>query len=136
MSRRIRSHLDLIYPDVTGRARSLVSLSSSRNQREVRKFQIGDEVYARDLRTNKLSWIPGKIIGPVSYRIQVEDKTIRRHVDHLQEGTRESVKPNLIPAESTLESAPDLTDVIPIEVPTNSGGLGSCEPVSDGGSAS
>lgn len=84
MSRRLRSPLDLVYPEVTGHPRRN---PTERGVAIPRSFEIGQQVYVRDFRSRKPGWVPGtikQVTGPVSYQIEVEDRIIRRHVDHVR----------------------------------------------------
>ncbi len=54
----------------------------------VREFQVGDKVYARDYSHNGNKWLSAtitQVTGPVSYVIKLTDGSVmRRHVDQLR----------------------------------------------------
>jgi len=90
MGRNLRSHLDLIHPDVSKR----VVLKQHKqkeyhDQRAVgRSFTAGDQVYVRNFGRGH-PWLPGRILestGPVSFRVQLENGQIiwRRHLDQIR----------------------------------------------------
>ena len=57
------------------------------NRRTVRKFSIGNTLFARNYSTTQ-KWIPVtvvKITGPVSYQVKTKsDNVIKRHIDQLR----------------------------------------------------
>ena len=86
MGRRLRSHLDLIHPDVSHKAIDR-QFKSCQEQSTPRKFQVNDHLFARNYIGSR-KWIPVsvvKITGPVSYLVKTESgAVIRRHVDQLR----------------------------------------------------
>ena len=87
-SRRPRTRLDLVLPDVSGRV-----CANQQRQKQARDkhtkhrfFRSGDAVFVCDLPSKK-DWLSGTIcrsLGTRSYLIRLEDgRTVRRHVDHL-----------------------------------------------------
>ena len=83
MGRRLRTHLDLLHPDI--------SKVQDKQQKEVsgkapRTFKVGDKLFAKDFHGTK--WIPvvvSKVTGPLSYHVDTSDGlTLCRHVDHLR----------------------------------------------------
>ena len=83
MGRRLRTHLDLLHPDI--------SKVQDKQQKEVsgkapRTFKVGDKLFAKNFHGTK--WIPvvvSKVTGPLSYHVNTSDGlTLRRHVDHLR----------------------------------------------------
>ena len=88
--RKLRTRLDRIIPDVSGRAISKQTTQKERHDQhtQARQYQPGDLVYALMYRGNKTNWSPGTVVtqtGPVSYTVRLEDGTIaRRHIDQLQ----------------------------------------------------
>ena len=88
MGRRLRSHLDLLHPDIGKKVeeRQQKQISSTSN-RVTRIFKVGDKVFARVFRSNKLKWLPGEIVnvsGPSSYHVKIAQGVIRRHVNSLR----------------------------------------------------
>ena len=89
MNRRLRSKLDLVYPDVAERVgtRQLKQKLTHDNGNPVRNLNIGDKVYVRNLPNSDPKWLAGtvtKVTGPLSYHVELLDGTIvRKHVDHL-----------------------------------------------------
>ena len=94
MGRRLRSHLDLIHPDVSHKAIDR-QFKSCQEQSTPRKFQVNDHLFARNYIGSR-KWIPVsvvKITGPVSYLVKTESgAVIRRHVDQLR--VRYSLEPD------------------------------------------
>ena len=90
MNRRLRSKLDLVYPDVAERVgtRQLKQKLTHDNGNPVRNLNIGDKVYVRNLPNSDPKWLAGtvtKVTGPLSYHVELLDGTIvRKYVDHLR----------------------------------------------------
>ena len=86
--RSLRSHLDLLRPDVATR----VHLAQSRQKKQhdqhsrTRGVKLGDAVSVRKYSWGS-KWVPGTIIqetGPLSTRVELEDgMVVRRHHDQL-----------------------------------------------------
>ena len=83
MNGRLRTRLDLLRPDL----RKKVAKPSSLQPRAPRRqLSVGDPVLIRDYRESRNPWTKGVIIsklGPVTYRVQVEDFIWKRHIDQL-----------------------------------------------------
>ncbi len=91
MGRRLRSRLDLLYPNITRRVESSQQRQkeSHDNTKPVRRLEIGDMVYAEDFRVSRKSkWLPGmvsKVTGPISYVIELSGGgLVRRHIDNIR----------------------------------------------------
>lgn len=88
--RKLRSKLDLLYPDVSERVGGSQEMSVQRNMGKARSFQVGEKVYVESFSTLSNRWIEGEITessGPVSYKIKLNSgKIIRRHIDHIRVG--------------------------------------------------
>ena len=92
--RSLRSHLDLLRPDVATR----VHLAQSRQKKQhdqhsrTRGVKLGDAVSVRNYSRGS-KWVPGTIIqetGPLSVRVELEDwMVVRRHHDQLISRTTE-----------------------------------------------
>lgn len=96
-----------------------------------------DEVYVENFTKKNPRWIPGtiiKITGPLSYEIQLQDRTkVKRHVDHVRK--REVQNP---PEQVTDTEIPDVligpTLVPEVNVPAengNSSSQGATPPTDD-----
>ncbi|XP_041823137.1 uncharacterized protein K02A2.6-like [Melanotaenia boesemani] len=89
MSRRLRSTLDLLLPDVKSKIRKkqLKQKEHQDTHTKWRSFASGDEVYVRNY-SHGPRWIPAVIdehTGPVSYTVQTGDgRVMRRHVDQVR----------------------------------------------------
>lgn len=89
MSRRLRSTLDLLLPDVKSKIRQkqLKQKGQHDTHSKWRSFSPGDEVYTRNY-SHGPRWIPAVVVdntGPVSYTVQTGDgRVIRRHVDQMR----------------------------------------------------
>ena len=86
MGRRPRSRFDLLHPDIYRKVRVKQDKVLQDNRCTIRKFLIGDNLYARNY-SGTQKWIPVtvvKITGPVSYQIKTKSgNVIKRHVDQL-----------------------------------------------------
>ena len=93
--RSLRSHLDLLRPDVAAKVHAAQSKQKEQHDQHVRMrpMGVGDTVNVRNYLKDP-KWLPGTIIqetGPVSARVELEDGTVvRRHHDQLL--TRPSVR--------------------------------------------
>ena len=85
MGRKLRTTLDLMYPDVSRKVTTKLSSSSSRKPPHT--FSVGDKVFARNYHGTKI-WLPDEIVqvtGPVSYKVKMSSNLIlRRHIDLLR----------------------------------------------------
>ena len=71
MGQRLRTHLDLLHPDIS---RKVIEKQDklAKVTKRCRKFVVGNCLYARNFRGNN-KWIPvivTCILGPVSYQVQ------------------------------------------------------------------
>ncbi len=126
--RNMRTLFDLIRPDVT----SHVRLGQEKAKEDfggsspVRTFSPGEEVWVQTFSKNQQKWSLGKVkraMGPVSYEVEVEDRTMKRHVDHMLssaatkprrvEWEAELSSPTAISAERTPTPSPCSTVVVP-----------------------
>jgi hypothetical protein len=86
--RSLRTHVDLLKPNVVPRVAMAQTQQKSRHDQHSRprSFSIGDTVYARNYNGNG-KWIPGTIVevaGPVSVKVELENgTTIRKHHDQI-----------------------------------------------------
>ena len=122
LGRRLRSHMDLIHPDLNSR----VSLHQEKqkivhdNSFQQRTFSKGDNVYTKNFSTGS-EWLPGviqQVTGPLSYRVLLPDgRVVKRHVDHIH--TRPSTDPlpenseqlaDEIPARSSIDTSSTASD--------------------------
>lgn len=89
MSRRLRSTLDLLLPDVKSKIRHKQSKQKEQHDAHSkwRSFSPGDDVYVRNY-SHGPKWIPAVIeesTGPVSYTVQTGNGlSMRRHVDQIR----------------------------------------------------
>jgi len=89
MSRRLRSTLDLLWPDVKSRIRQkqLKQKEQHDTHSKWRSFSPGDDVYVRNYSYGP-KWIPavvGENTGPVSCKVRTGDgQSKRRHVDQIR----------------------------------------------------
>ena len=87
--RRIRTHLDLLKPNVTERIeqRQLQQKLSHDSSSRWMYFSIGETVYAQNFGTGQ-KWMPAvvqEVTGPVSFLVKLQDsRLVRRHQDHLR----------------------------------------------------
>ena len=110
MGRRLRSRLDLLYPDISTKVeiQQEKQKKSHDTKKPLRSFKIGDFVYAQNF-NGIPKWIAGSVVsvsGPLSYVIALPDGTQwRRHVDNLrgrENPIAASTPPPLQPRDSSL----------------------------------
>ena len=84
MGRRLRTHLDLLHPDIAQKVQDKQQKITWKKPPRV--FQVDDKVYAKNFHGAKwISAIVSKVAGPLSYQVTTNEGTIlRRHVDHLR----------------------------------------------------
>ena len=98
MGRRLRSRLDLLYPDVSRRVEKQQDRQKQThdNTLPLRSFAEGDCVYAEDFTSSPCKWNAGTIVevsGPLSYVVSLENgAVVRRHIDNIR---RRPVQPAL-----------------------------------------
>jgi len=89
MKRRLRTKMDLLYPDVGKRVTQQQEKQKDThdNSKALRTFKDGDLVYAENFNSSP-RWIPATVIksnGPLSYLVKTSDgREMRRHVDNLR----------------------------------------------------
>ena len=138
MGRRLRSRLDTWHPDLSKK----VSYQQERQKRNhdstipLRKFAVGDQVYAKNYTSSSPQWLAGTVIevtGPLSYKVILEcgNNIVRRHVDsvrprHTSEATDD--------ADDDPLALPDIPSSEPVseELPATSGST-AAEPASPSG---
>lgn len=88
MHRRIRTHLDLLYPTTYQKVRSRQMLQKRNCDRHAnsRQFNPGDRVLGRNFSSGP-RWLPGNVVereGSMMVKIRLDDGRLwRRHIDHL-----------------------------------------------------
>ena len=98
-SRKPRSRLDFLFPEVGVRVRKEQEHQKKRHdeQAKTHTFGTGDLVYARNFSGNGPKWISGKVgamTGPVSMVLILSDgQQVRRHIDHVRARGCEEVVP-------------------------------------------
>ena len=101
MGRRLRTHLDLLYPTTKEKVQRRQREQKGREGTRRVTFQPGDRVMGRNFSAGA-SWLPGTILeceGEVAVKIKLDDGRIwRRHVDH--------VRNTEVPEEIRVESQP------------------------------
>ena len=88
--RQLRTHLDLLQPDIGQHVRH--NQSKQKQNHDVhsrsREFNEGDTVFVKSFGVSSEQWLPGVItqkLGPVSYRVTLmDDRVVRRHLDPYQ----------------------------------------------------
>ena len=90
--RKLKSHLDLLYPDLQGKVESKVEKQKESHDRHsrFREFKEEDTVFVRNYRTGP-KWREGTVckrLGPVSYIVKFKNGVeLRRHIDQLHKRT-------------------------------------------------
>uniref|UniRef100_A0A803JEW5 Gypsy retrotransposon integrase-like protein 1 n=1 Tax=Xenopus tropicalis TaxID=8364 RepID=A0A803JEW5_XENTR len=89
LKRHLRSRLDLLKPSLADtmekHQKQQVKAHNSSRQR-IRNFYRGDKVLVRDFRHSGRLWSPGTIChrrGPLTYEVQIGNRHIHVHVEHL-----------------------------------------------------
>ncbi|XP_033988673.1 uncharacterized protein K02A2.6-like [Trematomus bernacchii] len=114
MSRRLRSALDLLLPDVKTRVqqKQLKQKQSHDTNRKLRSFSPGDKVFIRNYSYGP-KWIAAVIessSGPVSYTVIIgSGQVVKRHVDQVRARLTDTV-----PLEPVLDSNRDT--VVPVTI--------------------
>ncbi|OWF38171.1 Uncharacterized protein K02A2.6 [Mizuhopecten yessoensis] len=85
LGRKLRTRLDVMRPDLSGNIQQKTTPTVSKT----RYFEVGDIVITRDYRGNprKPTWSKGIVLrklGPLTYTIQVDNLTWKRHVDQMR----------------------------------------------------
>jgi len=78
--------LDLVKPDPGAKVRQQQELMAESGPVGVCEFHSGDHVWVQTHSKNEDKWTVGVIVqplGPLSYDVQVGEKKIKRHVDHI-----------------------------------------------------
>lgn len=106
-NRNIRSKLDLIVPSVIDKM-SDYQFKGRKRKTNSREFAVGDKVQCRNF-VKEPKWLFGVVterIGHFMYKIQCNDKIIRRHIDHLMRCGDDLVEdaPVDFPIETTAEN--------------------------------
>jgi hypothetical protein len=88
MKRKFRTVLDLLHPDVNAKVRrnQEVQKEQFNGSSSVREFHTGQTVWVQSFSKDTPKWSLGTVVkatGPVSYQVDVDGRTIKRHVDHI-----------------------------------------------------
>jgi len=90
MKRQIRSHLDLVCPDLHSHVQGKQCGQAQHHNKRAkeRNFQVQDAVFARNYAARGPQWLPGHVIakaGPVSYKVKLSDGRVwHRHIDQIR----------------------------------------------------
>ena len=82
MGRALRTRFDMLCPSTEKKVRD----SQAKQKLKERSFSPGQTVWARDF-CGSTKWVPGVVVqctGPLTYMIQLEDKSLWKRHDHLQ----------------------------------------------------
>ncbi|XP_031432706.1 uncharacterized protein K02A2.6-like [Clupea harengus] len=135
MSRRLRSTLDLLLPDVKSKIqkKQLKQKAQHDLHSKWRSFSPGDDVYIRNYGHGP-RWVPAVIemnTGPVSYTVQTGDgRVMRRHVDQIRKrhaSMTETSMPDMILEPMSLQVPENAAEALTRDsaVPASVGGEGS-----------
>lgn len=100
--RNLKSHLDLIKPDISRRVEFKQQMQKSAHDSRTRSrhFIEGEEVFAHNFRHDP-PWVAGKIIkstGPSLFKITLKDgRVIRRYQNHIQKCQIPAISSTTIP---------------------------------------
>ena len=118
MGRRLRSHLDLLRPDLSATVQNnqLRQKLYHDSDKPYRTFTKGEAVYVEDFTTAKQKWIPGTIqntSGPLSYVVVLLDgTTVKRHVDSIKPSHVNPDTTTLLEEDETFQIGPELTSSV------------------------
>ena len=79
-----------LYPEIRKRveSRQVKQKEAHDTAKPLRKFNVGDKVFAENFSGTGTRWMPGiivKITGPLSYLIELDmGKTVHRHMDNVK----------------------------------------------------
>ena len=87
--RQIRGPIDLIFPNLTSKRQAENQLAvTPSTSRPVRRFGVGQDVFAADFRGSQVNWVHAKVseaFGSLHYDVQLDDGSVwRRHVNQLK----------------------------------------------------
>ena len=103
MGRKLRTHLDLLVPDIGGKVRMRQNLQKHSHDLHAKdkQFQENDSVMAKNFSQGP-PWITGKILkrsGAATFLVELPDgRVIRRHSDQLKPNSldpQEQIQPNI-----------------------------------------
>ena len=106
MGRKLRSHLDLLQPDLSSRilTRQAAQKIEHDKRSKERTFEEDDQVYVRNF-SNGPKWLPGKIsavLGSRHFEVKLnDDRIVKRHLDHVRIRTNDVVEepPDYLPVD-------------------------------------
>ena len=110
MGRKLRSCLDLVFPDIAGRVqhRQEKQKVNHDNEKPLREFQVSDSVYVQNFIGWGPRWLEGtvvKIMGSRSYSVELKNgMVVRRHIDSIRSRV-ETDNPSDSDGEETLASS-------------------------------
>ena len=126
MGRKLRSHLDLLQPDMSSHVmiKQAAQKSGFDKSSKERTLKIGDPVYVRNFSQGK-KWLSGIIIkmhGLRTFEVKLsDDRVVRRHLDHIRyqttdqaEEIQEDLPLDLLPVPekvSTQETPPPMMEL-------------------------
>ena len=89
MGRRVRTHLDLLYPTTQQRVRAQqLAQKANHAGRPGIPYNAGDRVMARNFTAGDQKWLAGKVLereGKVMVKVQLDDGRVwRRHMDQIR----------------------------------------------------
>ena len=92
LKRRVRTRLDLLRPNFEERVRIKQALQEnvSDGSRSVTEFNVNDRVVFESFYSQP-KWLSGTVVkrsGPVSYKVNVDGKVMRRHLDQMRSSDR------------------------------------------------
>ncbi|XP_054287559.1 uncharacterized protein K02A2.6-like [Macrosteles quadrilineatus] len=85
-----RNHLSLLKPHLPSDLnKKIIKIENTSNKRRgsARFFCVGEKVFVRSVRQEKVNWLPGtivEIVSPVTYMAQVDGRIRFVHADHLR----------------------------------------------------
>ena len=123
MSRRPRSLLDMVRPDISIRVRRAQEHQKFHHDQHSRsrQFSVKQPVLVKNFGHGP-KWLRGHItrcLGPLSYRVFLQDgRSVRRHVDHIQPHHKSSSDSNDQDTGDYLDIPLPTSDPTPSSVPT------------------
>ena len=90
MGRRLRTHLDLMKPDISSRVIHNQSRQKANHDNSIkeRSLHVSQPVFVRNFSSTGSPWLPGTITqkrGALTFSVHLDDgRIVKRHLDHVR----------------------------------------------------
>lgn len=95
MGRRLRTHLDLVSPDLRGAVEIQQDQQVMRKKAQPRQFEVGDPVFVSEIGRDGPRWMAGEVTAVRSQLCEVrlcDGRIFTRHLDHIRSRESEESK--------------------------------------------